>query len=864
MSKIDETNQMLLQESKDRRKNLDDPLKSLYSLFKSQYSMNTFAEIKNELLIIGFFHVILDAILCRHISLASFLSATVVLCFSFEGVFGRVNNLVIPTFVTVIALISFWQFDSSGLLLYTPQLILITSNKVAFAIVVQVASFMLVYCFGKRETLPEAGLCFSVVCLMLLLLIKKQILAKSSLHGKLRAENDSLKAQMQHLQDKLEKRKIFHRKFILSLSHEFRNPLNNIMGNIELTQKALAETTNANYEQLKNAKIGCETLLNFLNNVLDYSKIEANELDIHYISSNIRKGLEKGWSLFMDILKQKGLQGELYLHKNTPTFLMMDPCRIHQILLNLVQNSVKLTQRGFVRIIISWHPDSLQEREFSRKRGHPRASSCEAKKGPDSEKEVSLTDFSSPKEGGEFEDDYPSEFSNTITFSPSMNYFKLDMKTKRFPKGNHQKVYNPDDQHSGYLKMQVIDSGNGIPANLLPSLFSKNVKFNPEVNQKVEGGGLSLWITKNLCQKMDGDIRAYSEFHKGSTFLVVLKAEISPQSIGTPTPSPYNASTARPKITSMGTMKFPGLGPRLSSKNQAESLVQSETSIKKDEAKLIAMVVDDMPYNQQLNKQFLEVCGVEVKFVANNGAEAYNEISKYPHPPYDLVFMDIDMPVMDGKECGAKVREFEKLNKLNPLILVILSGNCTENELRQCLDKKGAVRANYFYRKPMSLFDCQNLIRLIKREKTKKMNSAVPNLNIFSNHILIYEKDIFQQVLLENYLKVGQIRYKISSKEEIKKTFASSPDTVNAILYNCEGQLEDCMQFAKEIKCLFDTKHVRRVPLFGIIEKNDANRIETLKKAGFKDFLIKPFDYENVLNLLSYPMSQSQNIFSFS
>jgi len=55
MSKIDETNQMLLQESKDRRKNLDDPLKSLYSLFKSQYSMNTFAEIKNELLIIGFF-----------------------------------------------------------------------------------------------------------------------------------------------------------------------------------------------------------------------------------------------------------------------------------------------------------------------------------------------------------------------------------------------------------------------------------------------------------------------------------------------------------------------------------------------------------------------------------------------------------------------------------------------------------------------------------------------------------------------------------------------------------------------------------------------------------------------------------------
>ncbi len=273
------------------------------------------------------------------------------------------------------------------------------------------------------------------------------------------------------------------------------------------------------------------------------------------------------------------------------------------------------------------------------------------------------------------------------------------------------------------------------------------------------------------------------------------------------------------------------------------------------------MVVDDIPYNQQLNKQFLEVCGVEVKFVANNGAEAYSEISKYPHPPYDLIFMDIDMPVMDGKECGAKIREYEKHNKLNPLILVILSGNCTENELRQCLDKKGGVKANYFYRKPMSLFDCQNLIRLIKREKTKKMSNAAPNLNFFSNHILIYEKDIFQQVLLENYLKVGQIRYKISSKEDIKKSFLNSPDTVNAILYNCEGRVEDCIQFSKDINNLFETKHVRKVPLFGIIEKTDNSKVETLKKAGFKDFLIKPFDYENVINLLSYPMTQPTNQF---
>ena len=64
------------------------------------------------------------------------------------------------------------------------------------------------------------------------------------------------------------------------------------------------------------------------------------------------------------------------------------------------------------------------------------------------------------------------------------------------------------------------------------------------------------------------------------------------------------------------------------------------------------------------------------------------------------------MPVMDGKTSSAKIRAYEMLTKQNPVNLVILTGNCTEEELKMCMDKKGAVKADYFYRKPMPLSDC--------------------------------------------------------------------------------------------------------------------------------------------------------------
>lgn len=675
----------------------------------------------------------------------------------------------------------------------------------------------------------------------------------------LKAHADSLEAQLKGAESRLQESRGFNKDFHLTISHEFRNPLNNIMGNLEIVQKELA-SDDPNQEHLKTAKLGGEILLNSLNNALDFFKLEVEEIDVHFVSVNIRKCLEKSWAVFSEMLRLRGLQGELYLHANVPPFVMMDPGRLHQILMNLVHNSSKFTSEGFVKIIISWHPCVVAKSEVSLSTNSEFSSQNQISQSSfmnnsHSSKRTSTPDTSRIKHtisDEQFNEDEFSEYpsgSQKITFSPSMNYNKLDLKIKKFPRMHKRRIPSLSNEAIGFLKVQIIDSGIGIHNSNLAKMFQKFSKFSYDSKHRVEGSGLGLFITKEICNKMEGSIRVYSDFKKGSTFLVFLKCEISPQSLGTPTPSPCLSDRRdRSNLQTMSMM------PILNQKANGEVNVHKRRESKNDEpVKLKAMVVDDIPYNQELNKKFLQLCGVDVKAVAENGLEAYKLFTSGNEKDLvDVVFMDLDMPVMDGKTSSMKIREWEKKHHWKPAVIVILTANCSETELRYCLDKNGTVKADYFYRKPLSLSDCQNLIQQITREKTKKkvLGFSLPKL---ADHVLLYEKDLFQQVLLENYLRVGQIKYTIANRDNILEKFIKLSDNVCVVLYNCEDVEENIERLRKFVKDLCE--YLRRkgrseTPILGIMKETEKHYIPTLRELGFRDFLLKPFDYENIIKLL--------------
>jgi len=160
---------------------------------------------------------------------------------------------------------------------------------------------------------------------------------------------NELEKRNQELKEALQARELF----IASVSHELRNPLNAMIGNIELL---LLEITNGQWlEMLETCKVCGEILLGLINNVLDVAKINAEKLELHYLPDNFYKLAEKVWKISTMRIKQKGLEGEMKISRNFPKYLDMDSHRLMQILLNLIGNSTKFTHHGFVKVIISWH-----------------------------------------------------------------------------------------------------------------------------------------------------------------------------------------------------------------------------------------------------------------------------------------------------------------------------------------------------------------------------------------------------------------------------------------------------------------------------------------------------------------------------
>jgi len=139
-------------------------------------------------------------------------------------------------------------------------------------------------------------------------------------------------------------------RFLANMSHEIRTPINGIVGML-----SLLNDTNISEQQLDyidTANECCDNLLGIINDILDFTKLEANKVEIAKTKFSLRDCIDSSISVINIKANQKGLDINLSIDKSVPTFILSDYKRLRQILVNLLSNAVKFTNKGYIYILV--------------------------------------------------------------------------------------------------------------------------------------------------------------------------------------------------------------------------------------------------------------------------------------------------------------------------------------------------------------------------------------------------------------------------------------------------------------------------------------------------------------------------------
>jgi len=456
---------------------------------------------------------------------------------------------------------------------------------------------------------------------------------------------DIKKAHQEAEAERVKKSELERQKtFLLSFSHEIRNLINTMIGSVQLS--LLEHIPQKVQDLLHNSEICGELLLHLVNNILDTGKVEIGELEVNPTPKVVSETLEKVWSICAQLIKSKNLNGQMRIQTKLPRLLKIDSYRLMQILMNMIGNSIKFTDSGSIGINIDWLEGEAQ---------------------------VTNESFE-PVPFDEIEEGVFEKRMSTDLLSKNILFF--DLKSSKMKKESFADI---DDTEKGVLKIIVSDTGSGISQDKIPLLFSKFGQVSNDPTKRKMGTGLGLFITKQLVEKMGGEIRVFSKEKKGTVMIICIPTE--------------------------------------SVKDTAQKALTIEAFTNLAETKLLqAMIVDDAQFNQVVLKSILAKIGVQVRAVASNGRESIEKFisSIAQGQPINLITMDIEMPVMNGKEAVEKIRKLEMKHRLKPCLTIIVSANCSESEIAECTGidhKTGLMKANYFLKKPASMNDLFGIIQ---------------------------------------------------------------------------------------------------------------------------------------------------------
>ena len=464
--------------------------------------------------------------------------------------------------------------------------------------------------------------------------------------------------------------------FLANMSHEIRTPMNAVIGMAHLALKT--ELTPKQQDYLNKIQSSANSLLGIINDILDFSKIEAGKLDMEAVEFDLSETLDNVANVISVKAQEKeNLEVLFYLDSGVPNFLVGDPLRLNQILVNLGNNAVKFTEQGEIVLmtkVIESSDDEVtlqfsvrdtgigmtEEQRAKLFQAFSQADTSTTRKYGGTGLGLTISKRLVNMMGGEIWVESEPGQGTTFSFTANFGLGKKKVKRRLVPSSDLRgmKVLVVDDSATSRNILQDILESYSFEVTLAASAE----EGLEEIQRADTDQPYELVLMDWKMPGMDGleaseHIKNHQTLSKIPAIILVTaygREEIMRQAeqIGL---DGFLIKPISPSVLFDTIMQAFGEGiaktARISKRNE-------ESEDLKDIQGAQVLLVEDNEINQQVAMEILQGAGLNVT-VANDGQEGVDAAMQNQ---YDAILMDIQMPVMDGYTATRKIREWESVS----------------------------------------------------------------------------------------------------------------------------------------------------------------------------------------------------------